>query len=413
MLGGRLVAVVGVALTLNACGPSGAGSGAGGGGSGAKGGNAAGKDGGGGGGVAGAAGTGTGAAASSGGVGGSSLGGAGAGAGTGIGGTMSCGQTTVTLVLQPVDILIVQDKSLSMVQQPNGCCCGTAQTGCTPGDVCNGNTACGAMSKWSQVSAAIDMVVMATQASVNWGLVFFGSDNMCGVNAQPNVPIALNNYTAISQAYANNQPASYTPTDAAVTAAVAYMRTLQDNNPKYLLLATDGLPNCMSGDSTADDSPGTVTAVANAEAAGFPVFVIGIGNTMGTATLNMLAIAGGEPQIGSADGNSFYEVNSTADLQAALNEIVKRATSCTIPLASVTGKLDKVAVSASDSHGNRVEIVQDSTNGWSYTDATMTSIVLAGTACANLQDGSYSDLQFIYTCSTGTICINGMPDGGC
>ena len=200
------------------------------------------------------------------------------------------------------------------------------------------------------MSAAIDTVVMTTQATVNWGLIFFGSDNMCGVNATPNVAIAANDYTAISQAYANSTPGSYTPTRTAVDAAAAYMETVTDTNPKYLLLATDGLPNCIPGDSNVgdDDSAGAKTAVMNAATAGFKTFVVGIGNTNGVATLNQLAMAGGEAQVGSADGNSFYEVNSTADLVTALNKIVGMVASCTIPLTGVNGTLEKVAVSAKD-----------------------------------------------------------------
>jgi hypothetical protein len=305
----------------------------------------------------------------------------------------NCGQTSVSVMPVPPDILIVQDKSLSMSMDPSGGnCAPTAPAGC---------------SKWSQVSAAMDTVVMATQGAVNWGLIFFASDNMCGVNTTPSVSIAANNYPAVSQAYAGNQPSSYTPTQAAVNAAAAYMKTLTDPNPKYLLLATDGIPNCIAGDRTfmMDDSPGATTAVMNAAAAGFPTFVVGIGDTKGDATLNMFAMAGGEPQTGSADGNLFYEVNSTSDLVTALTKIVGQATSCTFPLTGVSGNLDKVAVSAKDAAGNAIEIMQDPVNGWSYTDATKTAIILNGDACNNLKSVTYTGFQFIYTCATGIIMI--------
>ena len=305
----------------------------------------------------------------------------------------NCGQTSVSVMPVPPDILIVQDKSLSMNMDSTGATCAATAAGC---------------SKWSQVSAAMDTVVMATQGSVNWGLIFFGSDSMCGVNTTPSVPIAANNYTPISQAYVNNQPSSYTPTESAVNAAAAYMKTVPDQNPKYLLLATDGIPNCKPGDRTVtdDDSPGATTAVMNAAAAGFPTFVVGIGNTMGDATLNMFATAGGEPKTGSADGNLFYEVNSTSDLVAALTKIVGQATSCSFPLTGVSGNLDKVAVSAKDASGNTIEIMQDAVNGWSYTDATKTAIILNGDACKNLKSVTYTGFQFIYTCSTGIITIS-------
>ena len=329
--------------------------------------------------------------------------------------TTSCGQTNVNVMPEPPDILIVQDKSGSMTEQSSGCCCGTGSTSCGLNVNCTGGSACGANAKWAQVSAAIDTVVMTTQATVNWGLIFFGSDDMCGVNATPNVAIAANDYPAISQAYANGTPGSYTPTRTAVDAASAYMKTVTDTNPKYLLLATDGLPNCIPADSNVgdDDSAGATTAVMNAATAGFKTFVVGIGNTNGVATLNQMAMAGGEAQVGSADGNSFYEVNSTADLVTALNKIVGMVASCTIPLTGVNGMLEKVAVSAKDASGNTVEVMQDPTNGWSYTDASMTTIVLNGTACGDLQSGALSGFQFIYTCSTGTICIDRKADGTC
>jgi hypothetical protein len=214
-----------------------------------------------------------------------------------------------------VDVLIVQDKSLSMEQDPTGSNCKTP--GC---------------SKWSLVSAAVDRVVMATETTINWGLVFFGNNSTCGVSTTPDVPITPGtSYAPISQAYANNTPTSQTPTAAAVNAAVAYLQTVPDGKPKYLLLATDGEPNCGATNVNADDSPAAITAVANAKAAGFPTFVVGIAtlaNAQAGDTLNMMALAGAEPQIGSADGNSYYEVNSTADLATALNTIVGVVGSC-------------------------------------------------------------------------------------
>src|SRR3954466_1889877 len=44
----------------------------------------------------------------------------------GMGGMTGCGQTNVDVMPLPPDILIVQDKSGSMTEQANGCCCGTS-----------------------------------------------------------------------------------------------------------------------------------------------------------------------------------------------------------------------------------------------------------------------------------------------
>ena len=231
----------------------------------------------------------------------------------------------------------------------------------------------------------------------------------------PNVPIAVNNYTAVSQAYANGTPQSYTPTESAMNAAVAYLKTVNDTNPKYLLLATDGLPNCAPGgkSQTSDDSPGATTAVMNAAAAGFPTFVMGIGNTMGETTLNGFAKAGGEPQVGSADGNSFYEVNSTADLVTALNKIVGIVASCTIPLTNVPPGQTNVAVSVQDASGTATKVPQDNTDGWSYANGGTTTIQLNGSYCDGIKMGTYSNVEFVYACDGAPICIDKLADGTC
>jgi hypothetical protein len=348
---------------------------------------------------------------------GQGLSGGGGDIGTGSGG-MSCGVSATPVMPLPPDILIVQDKSGSMTEMANGCCCGgNGANGNNCNAVCsqNNNDDCGAMSKWAQVSAAMDTVVMATQATVNWGLIFFASDNMCGVGGTPNVGIAVNNYMAISQAYATGTPQSYTPTESAVNAATAYMKTVTDTNPKYLLLATDGLPNCKPGDKAAtdDDTPGATTAVMNAAAAGFPTFVVGIGNTMGEDALNGFATAGGMPQTGSPDMNSFYEVNSTADLVTALNKIVGMVASCTIPLTNVPAGQTNVAVSIKDSSGNVTKVPQDNNDGWSYVGNSTTTIQLNGSYCDGVKGGTYSDVEFVYACDGMPICIDKLADGSC
>jgi hypothetical protein len=193
--------------------------------------------------------------------------------------------------------------------------------------------------------------------------------------------------------------------------AVTYMKTLTDQNPKYLLLATDGEPNCPNGAATlnTNDDRGAEMAVANAFTAGFPTFVVGIATASdagATTALNAMAVAGGEPQPNAA--TQYYAVADTASLVTALNSILGIATSCKISLAGAPSNLANVAVSAQDPSGARVEIMQDPANGWSF-DATKANIILNGAACTNLQDGMYTSYQFIYACSGVTICIDNCP----
>ncbi len=332
-------------------------------------------------------------------------GGAATGAGGDVGvsgsaGSSDCGQMNVPINQLPPDILIVQDRSGSMNDNSNDMSC---------------NGGCAAASKWAQVTAAINAVVTQTQAKVNWGLKFFAdTDNVCGVGNTVAVPVAANNAAAIATAITGSTSAnggvnngSHTPTQQAEQAGAAYLGTLTDNNPKYILLATDGLPNCTpaSLNIDADNSAGAATAVANAKAAGFPTFVVGIAtasDAMATQTLNTMATNGGEPQTGGA--TSYYNVTDTASLEAALDKIVGIVASCTISLATAPKGFTNVAISADDGSGKPIEIPQDATNGWSY-GPNMTTVVLNGTSCTNLQNGTYSNFQFYYACTGQPIII--------
>jgi len=355
---------------------------------------------------------GTGGAAALGGSGGSAdpgtggVTGSGGDVGLGTGGMpQSCGQTNVSVTPQPPDILIVQDRSLSMTDDSSGqpCAGGTAA----------GDGNCGANSKWAQVTAAITQVLGQTQATVNWGLMFLGDEaTVCGAATAPAVEIGPGSGPLIGAAFTGVQFTGQigTPTTAVMTNAIQYLQGLTDTNPKYVLLATDGEPNCARGSANNNDDVGAENAVAAAQAAGFPTFVVGIATTTdaaANAALNVMAENGGEAQTGTA--TEYYAITDTAGLVSVLEKIIGLTASCTIPLSGVNGMLDKVAVSAKDAAGNTIEIMQDPTNGWSYTDASKTAIVLNGDACNNLQSVTYTDFQFIYTCATGMICIDNCP----
>jgi hypothetical protein len=340
--------------------------------------------------VTGTAGTYGGSGTAGSGASGATSGGAGSSA-TGTGGSMSCGQTNVSIATLPPDILIVQDKSGSMADDPSGNKCST--TGC---------------SKWSQVTTAMENVVMATQANVNWGLKFFANNSSCGINAGAAVPIAANNYSAIQMSFSKTSTGGSTPTETALDSATAYMQTLTDSNPKFLLLATDGLPNCQPGNSStsADDSPGAEAAVTRAAMAGFPTFVVGIAtasDAMATMTLNTMAVNGGYAQTGAA--TSYYSITDTASLETALNKIVGIVASCTLPLNGAPTNFTNVAVSVQTSSGV-IAVPQDTTqtNGWDYIN-NKTSVQFFGPACDSLKSGAYQNVQFIYACPGTKIIV--------
>ena len=317
---------------------------------------------------------------------------------SGAGGGGGCGdpsQSNVPIAPLPPDVLILQSKALSMADgwddQP-----------------CEGGGGCGVSSKWSQALGAVTAIVGATDSNINWGLAFYGV-SACGTTSTPYVPVGPMSSQAISSAFAANQPATGNPIETAIGDAATYMLTLTDPNPKYLVLVTDGLPNCMPGDTstTADDSLGAEAAILQAKMAGVPTFVVGLATSSDatvSATLDQMAQGGGEAQAGGS--SSYFAATDSASLAAALTAIVGAVTSCTLPLTDAPGQLTNVAVAATDASGHIVKIPEDPSDGWSFTDLSEDAILLKGMACANLRSGAYTNFQFVYACAGVIICID-------
>jgi hypothetical protein len=207
------------------------------------------------------------------------------------------------------------------------------------------------------------------------------------------------------------KPGGNTPTRDAISTGAAYLMSLSDTNKKYLLLATDGLPNCPAGcsltnpssactmtDNPAEDKAAT-DAVAAAAAAGYPTFVIGVGMTGADATLNAMAMAGGMPQSGGA--TSFYSVTDTASLVNALNAILGRVASCKFDIGNAPNSMTNV--NFIDVYGDGTKIPQDTThaNGWDYTNTTHTSIEVYGPTCNAITAGTITNVTVTFRCIIG------------
>lgn len=331
---------------------------------------------------------------------------------TGGGGTTTCGVTANPVMPSPPDVLIVQDKSGSMDNDDQDMGCNGNRTG-----------GCGANSKWSQLTTALSNVITATDTVVNWGLKYFSDDGNCNASNAPVVPVAPMSGAAVVRSIQGNRPGGYTPTRDGITYGAQYLGTLKDTNPKFLLLATDGLPNCPSGCAanpngmmcTTTDNPSedmmAEMAVAMAASMGYPTFVIGIGNVQSAQnTLNQLAIAGGEAQKGAA--TSYYAATDEATLEAALMAIVGNVASCQITLPADAVGQTNVAVSVNDSSGKATKVPQDNTNGWSFVNNGM-GIQLNGSYCDGVKNKTYSNVQFLYSCNGQPICIDKLANGQC
>jgi hypothetical protein len=329
----------------------------------------------------------------------------GTGAQTLDGGTF-CGTVNRPLVALPPDVLIVLDRSGSMDNDIN-------DRGCTTdGGMMMGTGQCGANSKWGIMTPAIKQVVSATETTVNWGLKYFADPNNsgCNVNNTAAVNVAPMNATAVNNSITMQTNAaggisngSRTPTRAGITGAVSYLNGRTEQNPRFILLATDGLPNCKQGASdTTDDSPAAIQAVQNAfMTSGIPTFVVGIATSgMGTAdaTLSSMAVAGGYPNPGTP---SYYSVDTQQALIDALNAIItKVGGECRFALGPLPSNDGRTSYDAITIFADGVPQDRDGTHadGWDYADASHSSIQLAGSLCQRVMDGQVQAITVAYMC---------------
>jgi len=295
----------------------------------------------------------------------------------------NCGMITSRTTRKPVDVLLVLDRSGSMdYSMTEDCYCSNANA--KYGSLCTDTTNC--TTRWNAVKPAVHKT-LSSSSYVNWGLKFFPSDGAgqnCTLTSTIEVPITLTSASAAESAVDNATFDYSTPTAAAINAAVAYLKTLDDDNQKIILLATDGEPNCggTRPNVATNDLTGATSAAANAHTAGFPVYVIGIGPNLGNLT--QLAKAGGT--------TDFYPVDSAQGLVDALSSISNLVGSCSFKSNQAPPDRNSVAV-----YVNGQLVAQDASNGWTF-GADAQEITLTGDACAQISKGDQVDVQILFGC---------------
>lgn len=248
--------------------------------------------------------------------------------------------------------------------------------------------------KWNLMQDALKSITMMKDQAIKFGLMDFSSDGNCGVSTTPNIGIALGAAPAFTSYYATRTPSGNTPSHLALGAALTYFQSIPVNPAgRYVLFATDGLPNCKGGDPNTTAYPETVAAVAALHTAGIPTYVLGLDSFANQTVLNDAAVAGGEALPGAT---KYYNAADPASLANALQTIAGGiiVPSCTFQLASappdpanVTVTVNGVAVPRSPSHAS----------GWDYYPDAMT-ITFFGATCQMIQTGSNTAVDFEYGC---------------
>ncbi len=287
-----------------------------------------------------------------------------------------CDQEVPIEVIEPdpPDLLMVVDKSGSMDR-----------------DLDNGDR------KWTVMRTALSSVATGYENDIKLGMMLYPNGNEC---APGNVvtPLGLQSAGSISGQLGGVDPRGFTPTHTTLQAALTHYNGLAENPAgRYVLLATDGLPNCAPGNNegeTVDQSVAAVTALAGA---GIPTYVLGFGSigNNNPEVLRRMAEAGGT-------GN-FHPAGSLDELQDALEQIVGEliVPPCTFELTAAPEDLDRVEVLFDD---QVIELDRARENGWDYDD-TANSMTFYGSSCSLLQSGDIENVQIDFGCSDGGVIV--------
>lgn len=360
-------------------------------------------------------------------------GGGGEGAGTGtdpdacgeLVGLEQCGGTKKEAKLNTINVLLVIDKSGSMTDQPSGF-----------------NT-----DKWSAVKSALSSVLSNVNERVHVGLLLYpfstgrtiplddcGGD-CCTVpdgEAAVLVDIASGSESApaINTQLAATSPGGGTPTAAALARAYEYFQTGAGaalEGSRYVLLATDGGPNCngalsceedactpnLDGDCDGAnccenagefclDATSVTNEITKLSDAGIPTFVVGIPGTEEYRDyLDDFAVAGGVPRTGGS--RDYYAVSADQGVQGLVDVFTDITTdlvrSCEIELTEKPPSLMSVNVAVDCTVVSQANAPDGS--GWEFDqEPEPTKVILHGPVCENLQANGATRVDVVYGCPT-------------
>lgn len=334
-----------------------------------------------------------------------------------------CGVTSVEATFSAANVLLVIDKSSSMDDQPQGF----------------------ELKKWDALKAALEPALTAVQEEMSFGLILypFGAkseipldcyEGCCEVPTgaaaiQVGIEPAASSASKIMAALDATAPGGGTPTAAALDAALDYFTFGEGKGAKgdkFVLLATDGGPNCGPSDATctADrctpnldglcpaaegnccagegsyclDDATVVQKIRALADAGVPTFVVGIPGTESYADyLNAFATAGGVPN--PSQGPAYYAVSASGGVDALTQTFVDITThlvrSCQVDLGAQAPdkRLINVAVDC--------DIVPFADGaGWSVDNDAPSTLELAGDTCQRIEHEGARRIDVVYGCPT-------------
>jgi hypothetical protein len=353
------------------------------------------------------------------------------GSGTGgTGGQRGCGESTLEASHRPANLLLVIDRSKSMDSPPDA-------------SQADGGTL---DSKWSLMRSQLVDSLDSVKDRLAFGVQLFPYSEMvsdplqllCHMPPAPvvQVPVAsgTSSIGAVRALLDGTAPAGSTPTAVALGQALEHFTTgpgVSLAGDKYLLLATDGGPNCnadlvcpledcitnreglgasctslpegnccVGSPAQCLDEQRTVLAIEQLADAGIHTFVVGIpGSELYSETLNRFADAGREALTPTGDPR-YFKVEAAGNMQN-LSDILSRittqlVTTCRLQLKSVPPDALMLNV-----YIDGTVIPQQGDDGWKLDDSTTPPTVeLKGATCERMQTTGAEHVSIQYGCPT-------------
>ena len=247
--------------------------------------------------------------------------------------------------------------------------------------------------RWNEMTAALEDNLKRTHAAVLWGLKLFPTTTMCNVTETLDVPVAVSNLNPIVMRIRGNLPPmgmEGSPLDQGIKTAAQALRMTTSMNPRYLILATDGIPNCPVG------VPGETEAVkkvATLVQEGLRTYVLGTATPTSPQhrTLNDLAAAGGEARPGD---QKYWPVLDKTQMLAALDEITSRMGACVLSVNALPPYPDFVELNIGNT---RIPRDPNRREGWLW-GGNQQTVHVYGQACDLLKKNPVATAELVFGC---------------
>lgn len=280
--------------------------------------------------------------------------------------------------------------------------------------------------RWTPAVSAISGLVGGLEAQIQFGLMTFpsGDDRESCETGELEIAPALGRAADIVAAL-DGEPASMvaggTPTRATLEVAGEVLRPIEGS--RYVLLVTDGAPNCEPDADTATcectasqavlcsggifeigdggvpvdpepllclDDDATVAAVSALAEDDIRTFVVGYDTLEWSPTLDRMAAAGG------TERETHYPVSGGAELAEALEAISAFVVACTFELSEAPPDYRYVSVSIDGRRVPHAGAGDGARDGWVLHDGRVVELV--GSACAQVSDGEEHDVRIVREC---------------